>query len=166
MGSDSDSDRASASASASVSDSVSDSVSNSASVSDSVSDSVSNSDSGSDSVSGSDDDVSEPSSDEDSASGLERRTASELGGQPESALVCENKRLKLEVAQGYAVVVCVRTRKPRALLPGGPKAQGDGRLLRPQRLRPLPPPQALRPRVPRHQVAQDRPQGVRWQAEL
>merc|ERR1711916_293395 len=91
--SDSDSDRASASASASVSDSVSDSVSNSASVSDSVSDSVSNSDSGSDSVSGSDDDVSEPSSDEDSASGLERRTASELGGQPESALVCENKRL-------------------------------------------------------------------------
>merc|ERR1711916_103334 len=66
--SDSDSDRASASASASVSDSVSDSVSNSASVSDSVSDSVSNSDSGSDSVSASYDDVSEPSSDEDSAS--------------------------------------------------------------------------------------------------
>merc|ERR1711916_387236 len=67
-----DSDSASDSASASVSDRVSDSVSNSASVSDSVSDSVSNSDSGSDSVSGSDDDVSEPSSDEDSASGLER----------------------------------------------------------------------------------------------
>merc|ERR1711916_381166 len=88
-GSDSDSDRASASASASVSDSVSDSVSNS--------------DSGSDSVSGSDDDVSEPSSDEDSASGLERRTASELGGQPESALVCENKRLKLECPAGTSI---------------------------------------------------------------
>merc|ERR1711916_397926 len=108
-----DSDSASDSASASVSDrvsnstsdsdSVSDSVSNSASVSDSVSDSVSNSDSGSDSVSGSDDDVSEPSSDEDSASGLERRTASELGGQPESALVCENKRLKLECPAGTSI---------------------------------------------------------------
>merc|ERR1711916_249745 len=83
------------------SDSASDSAS--ASVSDRVSNSTSNSDSGSDSVSGSDDDVSEPSSDEDSASGLERRTASELGGQPESALVCENKRLKLECPAGTSI---------------------------------------------------------------